>query len=261
MILKLVSVESIEYFAFWLCFTQTACLAGEFDCGEGTCIERDRVCNGVPDCPDGIDEDGCAEYATEPITEEYLPDEYDGTTTATILTTGSFDRRAEVPDYYPEQTTSLYCKSFICCDFSKIRSACSFIAWEFKTFVLAITRCLCLCGHFDLSIQIDSFYYSQKWPFLVHHAPLYVPWIWNFTYMLTHAFAFHLPIQSRIHSKCNQSIINHSRRGASLLTVFMCVVPFSLVLCDAIDCFVFKILNSFMRVFWFVVGLVWSLFY
>lgn len=96
--------------------TTKACLAAEFDCGEGTCIERDLVCNGVADCPDGIDEDGCIEPPTEPITEDYIPDEYDSITTETVQPTEQIDTRPDVPDYYPEQTTSQFCKSFICCD-------------------------------------------------------------------------------------------------------------------------------------------------
>lgn len=100
-----------------------ACLVGEFDCGEGTCIERDRLCNGVPDCPDGYDEENCPDSPAGPVTGGYVPEEYDTTTPEIFLATESFDFRTELPDYYPEQTTTEFCKSYICCVKSKHRSA------------------------------------------------------------------------------------------------------------------------------------------
>jgi hypothetical protein len=30
-----------------------------FQCFDGTCIDNDRHCDGVPDCPNGDDEDDC----------------------------------------------------------------------------------------------------------------------------------------------------------------------------------------------------------
>lgn len=36
------------------------CVACEFRCAGGTCIENTRVCNGVPDCSDAADEIGCS---------------------------------------------------------------------------------------------------------------------------------------------------------------------------------------------------------
>ena len=38
---------------------KAACYKGEFQCGNGNCINADYQCDGDADCSDGTDEQGC----------------------------------------------------------------------------------------------------------------------------------------------------------------------------------------------------------
>ena len=38
----------------------TGCRAGQFRCGNGACVDRDRICNGEYDCVDAADERDCS---------------------------------------------------------------------------------------------------------------------------------------------------------------------------------------------------------
>lgn len=47
-----------------VCTYQEGCVPGayQFACGDGTTIERSKLCDGKPDCASGIDESACAPY-------------------------------------------------------------------------------------------------------------------------------------------------------------------------------------------------------
>ena len=40
----------------------TNCRKDQFHCGHGVCINRDNICNGVRECPDGRDERQCCMF-------------------------------------------------------------------------------------------------------------------------------------------------------------------------------------------------------
>ena len=42
----------------WFCFSGV-CREDEFTCGDGRCIELGRVCDGVSDCRNDLDETNC----------------------------------------------------------------------------------------------------------------------------------------------------------------------------------------------------------
>lgn len=57
----------------------------DFDCMDGNCISRDKLCDGYNDCSNGDDEEGCNDFNTtytDGPTEVYTePTDYSETTT------------------------------------------------------------------------------------------------------------------------------------------------------------------------------------
>jgi len=46
-----------------LVFSEKECSYYEFNCGNGTCINKTRLCDGIDDCKDnGADEDDCGTF-------------------------------------------------------------------------------------------------------------------------------------------------------------------------------------------------------
>lgn len=54
---------------FFLPLTTEACRSGQFQCGDGACVDRDKICNGVFDCIDAADERDCGKGVNR---KEYL---------------------------------------------------------------------------------------------------------------------------------------------------------------------------------------------
>lgn len=49
-----------KYLVFsYLLYSASACDADRFDCGNGECIDKEFVCDGVEDCGNNKDEEGC----------------------------------------------------------------------------------------------------------------------------------------------------------------------------------------------------------
>lgn len=89
------------------------CFENEFTCADGSCIEKELLCNGFRDCPDNEDEDetNCpGEPSSIPTTtEDFGIDEDVYTPTETPTT-----------DYPEIDQTTEYCKLFISCAKSKV---------------------------------------------------------------------------------------------------------------------------------------------
>ena len=49
----------------------SGCLPGQFLCGDGKCVDRDKICNGYYDCIDAADERDCSELEDISITNQH----------------------------------------------------------------------------------------------------------------------------------------------------------------------------------------------
>lgn len=49
------------------------CETGKLACGNGDCIERDKFCNGEPNCADGSDENACSKLLFEFLLNDLNP--------------------------------------------------------------------------------------------------------------------------------------------------------------------------------------------
>lgn len=85
------------------------CLNDEFECADGTCIIRTRLCDGVPDCDSGDDEDEnlCHEYnaTDEPDTTDEYDREYEFTTTEYPQSTTTEQSWESNPEFYDISST------------------------------------------------------------------------------------------------------------------------------------------------------------
>ena len=52
-----------DYLEFFFDLGPSGCLPGQFLCGDGKCVDRSAICNGVYDCIDAADERDCSEFA------------------------------------------------------------------------------------------------------------------------------------------------------------------------------------------------------
>lgn len=84
------------------------CFENEFTCADGSCIDKELLCNGYRDCPDNEDEDEANCPADQPsistTTEDFGvdPDLY----TPTIIPTTDYPENDQITEY---------CKLFISC--------------------------------------------------------------------------------------------------------------------------------------------------
>lgn len=101
------------------------CSLDEFQCHDGHCIERERLCDGFRDCEEGEDEN---EEACRP---DFQGGEYESTTLETepvVYTEPELEPVTETEfetEIYPTESegTTVDCKSFISCVQFKHRSA------------------------------------------------------------------------------------------------------------------------------------------
>lgn len=85
----------------------------EFKCGDNTCIEKDRVCDGILDCVAGDDEADCSEYNKTFENESTSPEP---TTPTMPITSTSTEPTTAATTTYPGptgSTTTEHSKLFI----------------------------------------------------------------------------------------------------------------------------------------------------
>lgn len=90
-------------------------MPGEFECNDGTCIERERLCDGFRDCSEGDDEDpqNCPYLPESETDDEGLngPEyEYEATTSQDTHIAEPTEINTENPIYF--ETTTVFCKFF-----------------------------------------------------------------------------------------------------------------------------------------------------
>lgn len=95
--------------------TRIECYENEFTCGDGSCIDKSNLCNGVRDCPDDEDEDPINCPSEPPFdattTEEFEEDIDTDTDTDTEYSSSTPTATTE----YSTDVTTEYCKLFISC--------------------------------------------------------------------------------------------------------------------------------------------------
>ena len=70
-------MDSGEILFYWISFTD--CRAGQFQCGDGKCVNSEDICDGKYDCVDAADERDCSKYFEKISTYSWVSNKCDGT--------------------------------------------------------------------------------------------------------------------------------------------------------------------------------------